>query len=520
MPNAETAVAPLGLMALIQGLETTAYGPDQIGRFDTYVVDLSSWHLSLTDQNPCIWIKAKDLQEPPDVLLSSLLGAIRQRRWQNSAVLVFVDGDAAALQAQAAAPLPKFIFFSAAEQAAMDKAIAPHTVALEMLRQKLTRPQLAPFETNKPVTGSQFFGRSADIERVLQHPHASYLFVGIRRIGKTSLLKEIQRRLDRADPPQPEQVRRVYIDCTVISSETELMQTLFFPLQQTGYTVASERMRDPDPAQTQLFDHYTKLHGRPITFLLDEFDRVLAHVTDDWPLLRAMRTAVHEQKIRIIAAGYRRAMQAANDTRSPFYNLLTPVRMGPLDIESVRQLVLNPFSQLNIHVEDEAHFLARIQRETAGLPNYIQYYCRLLLNHLEETGSDRLTLADLDLIHENDAFRTFVLTTFMSNTELVERALVYALVAAPSAAERAEGETAVFDVPYLQSLLRARRLVMTHEQVDRACRNLEMAGVLRREKAAYSFAVPLFQDILRQTRDVNFLFERVREALQTEKILS
>ena len=102
----------------------------------------------------------------------------------------------------------------------------------------------------------------------------------------------------------------------------------------------------------------------------------------------------------------------------------------------------------------------------------------------------------------------------MSNTELLEQAIVYAIID--------EGETAVlpnFTERNIHSLLKDRKLSLPFEQIDNACRKLEMAGVFNRVEAEYTFAVPLFRLMLQQTRDVSFLFERTREALQTENVL-
>ena len=101
------------------------------------------------------------------------------------------------------------MIFDAQAQARIDNSDLPSVDRLTTLFNQVPRAQLAPYETTKPVTGGQFFGRRSDINKVLQHPQTNYLFVGIRRIGKTSLLKEIQRRMDRIDPPGNDQIPAV-----------------------------------------------------------------------------------------------------------------------------------------------------------------------------------------------------------------------------------------------------------------------------------------------------------------------
>ena len=508
-------VAPVGLSTIFEEPSKKLRGPLPVGGFDTFLADFSGWLLDLSDEVPCVWVKATDLlMQSEPALLVSLQNVARKRGWLNCTVFVFVEGVVDGLQTRSPLSLTRFVVFDAVEQHELETAVYPQKTFLNLLQAKMSLLELAPYEIRKPVTGPQFFGRQAEIDRVLQNPQTNYLFVGIRRIGKTSLLKEIKRQLDQRDPPGPNQVRRVYIDCTVISSEDEFMRTLTFQLEQSGLTILSSRAQDPQQYQKRILDHYGMVHGSPITFLLDEFDRLLAHMKPDWPLLQVLKTAVQSQKVRFIAAGFRLAMDASINPNSPLYNLMTPIRLGRLPVADVEHMVLSPLQRMGIQVEDPAQVVARIYNETAGLPNYVQHYCHILLEQLIENGQRMVKSDDITTVQGNPAFRDFVLNTFMANTDLLEQAIVYAIID--------EGETAVlpnFTERHIHSFLKNRKLSLPFEQVDGACRKLEMAGVFNRVDADYTFAVPLFQTLLRQTRDVCFLFERTREALQTENVL-
>ncbi|KAA3662906.1 MAG: hypothetical protein DWQ04_12110 [Chloroflexi bacterium] len=507
--------APIGLTALFEEPDQKVRGPFLVSGFDTFLADFSGWLLDLSEAVPCIWVKATDLliQSESDLLLS-LQGVARKSGWLNCPVLLFVEGVVDGLQEYSPLSLTRFVVFDAVEQQELETAVFPQKTFLNFLQTKMTLLELAPYEIRKPVTGPQFFGRQAEIDRVLQNPQTNYLFVGIRRIGKTSLLKEIKRQLDLRDPPGPNQMRRVYIDCTVISSEDEFMRTLTFQLEQSGLTILESRAQDPQRYQKRILDHYGMVHGSPITFLLDEFDRLLSHMKPDWPLLQVLNTAVQSQKVRLIAAGFRLAMDASINPNSPLYNVMTPIRLGRLPVVDVEHMVLDPLQRMGIQVQDPAQMVTRIYSETAGLPNYVQHYCHILLEQLMDNGQRVVTPDDITTVQKNPAFRDFVLNTFMANTDLLEQAIVYAIID--------EGETAVlpnFTERHIHNFLKNRKLSLPFEQVDSACRKLEMAGVFNRVDAEYTFAVPLFQTLLRQTRDVCFLFERTREAFQTENVL-
>ncbi|MBK7217920.1 MAG: hypothetical protein IPH95_12945 [Candidatus Promineofilum sp.] len=90
---------PLALGVLIERLNYRHSGPITTGGFQTFEVDLSEWSLSLTHATPCIWIKETDLQtQPPAQLMLSLRDVAREREWQNTIILLFIDGAADALR--------------------------------------------------------------------------------------------------------------------------------------------------------------------------------------------------------------------------------------------------------------------------------------------------------------------------------------------------------------------------------------------------------------------------------------
>ena len=182
----------------------------------------------------------------------------------------------------------------------------------------------------------------------------------------------------------------------------------------------------------------------------------------------------------------------------------------------VKGMVLGPMEKLHVTIQNPEGVVSRIYRETAGMPNYVQFYCKTLLEQLDEDNRDTITEADLGSVYENREFRDFVLDAFISNTEPIERALVYALAAEN---DGRPGQNSLSSQRDMDTYLKKRRVVLRYEQLDRARRNLEVAGVFDQVGRDFEFAVPLFQRILRQTRDVNFLFDKIREELVAEELL-
>lgn len=507
---------PLALRVFHERLNFRYQGPLKVGRFETYTVDLSDWNLSLTDANPSIWVQSSDLQilSPPE-LADNLRDVVRERGWQNSTVLLLVDGEVASLRRHLPVALPTFVVIDARQQARIQKADSPTAVTLDILLSQMPRAQLAPYETNKPVTGSRFFGRKYEINQILQHTQTSYLFIGIRRIGKTSLLKEILRRMDLEDPPGANEVRRLYVDCTVISSEEEFLLALTSRLDPTELKLLMGRAAQSKRYKSRMFDRFADLHGEPVTFLIDELDRLLMHIGDQSELFDVLRAASNAHKARFIMAGFRKALEASTNQRTPFYNLATRVHLSRLKRVDVKHMVLGPLERLRIGIQNPEGIVNRITRETAGLPNYVQFFCKTLLEQLEEKGGDTITEDDLSSVYENHEFRDFVLDTFMSNTEPLEQALIYALVAEGYSPTRQR----TFSQRAMDGFLKKRKIDLKYQLLDRACRNLEIAGVFNQVGKDFEFAVPLFQRMLREARDVDFLFDKTREEILSARML-
>lgn len=507
-----TQQMPSALKTITERLNFPYLGPHRIGRFNTYLIDLSDWSLSLSDKTPCIWVKKADIETlSSSKLAASLMDVVREKRWQNNTILVFMDGSDDSLRVNLPPALPTFVSFNAEQQKVIQQADSPTVATLDFLLSQMSRSQLAPYETHKPVTGSQFFGRNYEINKVLQHPNSNYLFIGIRQIGKTSLLKEIKRKMDLIDPPRENQIRRLYVDCTVMSSELDFLRTLTVQLDPSELKLLMGRAAHSKRYQRLMFDRFADIHGGTVTFLVDELDRLLGCVSPNSDLFDVLRSASNAGKARFIMAGFRQAMQAATNLQSPFFDLVTEERLGRLKRAEVKDMVLRPMEQLRVTIKNREGVVNRINREAAGLPNYIQFYCKTLLEKLDERNGDTLTENDLQVVYGNHAFRDYVLDTFMTNSELLERALVYALVAEDDSPTSRRS----FSQKTMDGVLKKLDLPFTYDQLDRTCRNLEVAGVFNQVGKNYEFALPLFKRMLRATRDVEFLFAKTREEILT-----
>lgn len=506
---------PLALGVLVERLNYRHTGPVTTGGFQTFEVDLSEWSLSLTHATPCIWVKDAHLRaHAPAQLVLSLRDVARERGWRNAVILLFIDSVADALRPHLPPALPHFVLVDREDQQQIAAADSPSRVMLDTVMRQVSRAKLAPYESSRPVFGSRFFGRDTEINRIMNHPDRSYVVRGLRRVGKTSLLREVRRRLDEADPVEHNQQRRFYLDCTVIDSEEEFYRALAVgldPLHQ------KELMREGGRAtryRKLMFDRFYSLHGGTITFLVDEVDRLVSRIGETATLMDVMRAASSDDgsghpRARFILSGFRLPMNATNN-RDTTWNFAETINLGRLMSNDVTKMIVGPFGALRITIENQAGVVRRINRETAGLPHYIQLYCQALLEHLDYEQRDLLTEDDLKYVYDSETFHDYILESFQLEALAVEKAIVYALIAEPGDLTQQQHYT----MRTIDDHLKKHNVSLKGDVLDDSCRKLTLAGVFNRVGGNnYEFAVPIFQQILRETRDVKLLLEKSISAI-------
>jgi Cdc6-like AAA superfamily ATPase len=112
------------------------------------------------------------------------------------------------------------VLIGAEEQKTITQSRRPSGELLDLISAQVPISSLSPYETRAPVTGSRFFGREQEISRILANPDTNQAILGIRRIGKTSLLREIERILKERD----ENARVVYLECSDLLSSDDYIR--------------------------------------------------------------------------------------------------------------------------------------------------------------------------------------------------------------------------------------------------------------------------------------------------------
>jgi hypothetical protein len=402
------------------------------------------------------------------------------------------------------------VLIGAEEQKNVVLSRRPSGELLDLISAQVPISFLSPYETRAPVTGSRFFGREHEIARILSNPDTNHAILGIRRIGKTSLLREIERLMiekeasTRSPQEKPVQEKVVYLECSDLLSTDDYIREVVRKLNPR------ELPRLEMQKYVFFFPNFLERMSRQfkskIVFLLDEVDNLVIMQRGDWELFRMLRASSNKGACQYIIAGFREAMQEQYILDSPFYNFTQEIRLSEFTRQQARQLIVTPMENLRVHIRNEEEVVGRIYEETAGHPNLIQYYCLILLRKLDQTGDREISPESLIDVYADEGFSSHLLTSFMQNTENREKALVYALLmSGEDSGSRGYTQEQMDDILVKNSLLLAQKAI------DEACNVLTLAGVMHRKGWEFYFTSPVFTKVLQQTYDLHYLFRKVKE---------
>lgn len=479
---------------------TVREGKEILG-YEMFYVDLSSWKLRLTNRTPVIWIKTKDLDGVPSHhIMESLEDVVRERKLSRQIVLVLLDGNRAPLLRYKSAVNNNLVLIGSEEQKDVVQSRRPSGELLDMISIQVPISFLSPYETRAPVTGSRFFGREHEISRILANPDTNHAILGIRRIGKTSLLRETERVLAERAPNLPV----VYLECSDLLSTDDYIREVVRKLNPRE--LPRLQMQKYVFFFPNFLERMSKVHKSKIIFLLDEVDNLVIMQRGDWELFRMLRASSNKGACQYIIAGFREAMREQYMLDSPFYNFAQEIRLSEFTRQQARELVVVPMENLRVRIRKEDQVVSRIFEETAGQPNLIQYYCLILLRHLDQTGEREISPESLIDVYSDEGFTSHLLTSFMQNTENREKGLVYAVLLSLE-----EAGLKGFSHTDIDEILKKVGLVLKQKDIDEACSVLSLAGVIHRKDKQFYFTSPVFTRVLNHAYDLKYLLRKVKE---------
>lgn len=483
-------------------------GSEEALDLKVHYTDLSPLRLRFSDRSPMIEVPRSVLEErPPKEISATLSDVVLQLRLENEIVTVLIDRPCDRLRELVNAPPHQMLVLDEEDMASIRDSSTPSSTLLDRVRCQLPLAVLSPYEVSASVTGSGFFGRAPMIRTLLNHPDTSYTLIGTRRIGKTSLLREVQRRL-KIGLPEGRQKRLMYIDCMSFTDTQSFLEGII------GQLYPQELKKKWRRGNFAYFPQFMKrmrdMYKGQIVLFLDEIDYLLEKDREHgYELVRALRTCFEEKSCRFLCAGFRLARKEMAEANALYadtpFNFTTPLNVGNFTLGETEDVVKIPMESLGVGFTKRNAVIKRIYEETGGHPNFVQYYCWVLIKDLDkredaDTAPRTIVPAALDSVVNDEDFRLRIWDVFISNTNDLEKAVAYSV-----------SDFESFTIEHIDRKMKRHRFFLPISDLEAACTSLMALGVIEEEDHAYRFTVPVFPILLQERWGEKFVFEKANE---------
>lgn len=368
---------------------------------------------------------------------------------------------------------------------------------------------LSPYVAGRPALGPNFFGRSTVIKRILPG-NSNWTIIGNRRIGKTSLLKEIKERLEL----QHENIRTVEIYGPKCKSTMEVAYEILFGLKE--HKAANEVKTDAFNAR-HLPNRVHKIadtDNHPVAVFIDELDYILDFdAQQGYEVLHLLRDTFEHPACRIFLAGFRRVMQAKLALANPLFNFTNAEELHLLTREECQEMITLPLTNLGIGLNN-SDLPATIYRETGGHPELIQVHCTALIRLYAAKGRIPDGAELLKEVFGDPDYKRKVLGAFLANTNAYEQLLCYLLIAEADKIERPSDYE--FGMQDVDRALKSVEINLDLQHLSAMITNLKVSGIIaplsgRREQ--YRFSAPQLVGYC-LSMNLDFCIAKAQEAVQ------
>jgi predicted AAA-ATPase len=294
--------------------------------------------------------------------------------------------------------------------------VIQETLHLEVRRPRESgiKPKGNRYEVGRPVYGSgNFFGRHDESERILTRlvkgSTQPILLRGPRRIGKTSLLRQIElvlkdrqelqrRRLYSELETQLGAIHPVFVSLQSISQSSQnyvahflqtIIEDIYVALRVEGeeqqISQSFERLFPTRAFMKQIDRVFAQRPNERLLVLVDEWDEIYSEEYSE--LGRNLRFLMQEeQRISWVFSSTWALSKEGGQYGSPFFNTLFTIELTQMDWPSAVRLVNAPSQAVGVTWHGEAVVAALEQ--TGRRPYLIQLLCSKIIDYLIEKSID------------------------------------------------------------------------------------------------------------------------------------
>lgn len=341
-------------------------------------------------------------------------------------------------------------------------------VLLRQLAAQLRITRISPYQTRGGVTREgAFFGRAQLLARVINREPANYLVVGGRQLGKSSLLKAVQRRLQ----GHPHTV------CHYVS----LRDHRLAPRMALQFGLAA------DTPLEAIVDHLqAQYEGKRLVLLIDEADLFFRDESNHgYAQLSTLRALSEEGRCWFMLAGFWDLYATAVlDYQSPLRNFGEVLAIGGLERAACRELATEPLRRLRLGFASDT-LVEKLVDASGQRANLVAILCQECLEALqpgERAIEARHLTQALASQAVQDALAGWGRLSHDEAACRLDRIAVYHTAQA--------GQTGLVA---LAQLLQSHGITADAQALRQSLARLQLAYVLRKQDADYRFAIPLLQ---------------------------
>jgi hypothetical protein len=338
---------------------------------------------------------------------------------------------------------------------------------------RFTQRLTLPFTTINPYTpfaagevpDEVFVGREAE-RQAIEDPTASMFVYGGRQLGKSALLRRVER-LFTEPASHPQEGPRtghvaVYLDLKAASigeaqEPAALWTVLAQRLEKRGVvSLKPGQGAGPDEVIKQLTQWLDSDGGNRLLLLLDEADNFLTAdsqagrggVGGEFPTLQRLKDlmAVSGRRFKAVFAGLHQVQRFHDSSNTPVAHGGNDILVGPLGSLDAYHLVVDPMNALGYTFESP-DLVWRLLLLTNYQASLVQIVCEALVRELSrrdlpsEGGRILITAGDVESVYAKREVRNLIVQRFRWTINLDSRYRVIALVVALQSLDSEPGDT-------------------------------------------------------------------------------
>lgn len=334
---------------------------------------------------------------------------------------------------------------------------------------KLTQRVTLPFTTVNPyvpvgdVPDEVFVGREKERQAIID-PTGSMFVYGGRQLGKSALLRRVERGLNR----ESDRITVVYFDLKTANlgeaaPASELWPELAMRLEKVGVLESRRQKWTPDEVGRGVESWLEHDASRRLLLLLDEADNFLTYDANDtgrsglggFPVLQRLKGLMENSQGRFkpVFAGLHQVQRFHDMPNTPVAHGGEDILIGPLGFTDAQRLVADPLRALGFEFESP-ETVWQLLYATNYQASLIQIVCEALVEHMKSEsmpkGGGRIVITGQHVndVYAKRAVRDRISDRFRWTIQLDNRYRIIALVTAWLTFDATPGEA--FSPAHLQ----------------------------------------------------------------------